>query len=974
MALQVKSDIPEERYWEANRYGELIIKIGRTTTGDFNETSTTSGQVYAGTGGEQELLQQLQAVLEVNNISADDWNQLQSEINASVENQIGEVKQDVLEIKARLEQEDILSFVNQTGYGAFYTFDDDEGIDTLETTATINTSEEVVSFNEPGLYEAKSDGTFSGTREIKLKESAQEPRVGDRLDSTNAIVSLTENSTTNSNYKSVLHFDGIDGSTDFPDEITRVWYPSGSAQVNTSAKKFGTGSLLLDGSSSYIYTFSNPGNIGANDFTIHFWVRPNNFGVQQAVMGRSTVNTDGWNLRFEASNIITMYYRDTGANDNNINVTTAIPQDNQFHHVAISKEGNTIRTFLDGVLVTTYSETDNIDDADVPLCIGRRRTSDTTIPSFDGWIDDFVFVIGESLYNSALTPPTIQSSSVTSTYDITLTLPVTTSDNQTLSFLETDQVLVINDRTFDDNFEEVSLRLYTKGESPLLRPDRAVNDSNAFLALSPDQILSPDNSLNIDEDIVNISTSTEVPDENITSPEILSSPDRNLKKGGNSSCSDSFGTIYYTASSLDVVRLYKRSVDGTISLLHTSEAIGSIGSWSICMPNDNRILLFIVDFKSDLSSILTTVTDIDLTTLNTTLYIISDQTYGTFDGSASISCNSDGTKATGVWIGYINTSTFDSDAHYCFIDVNKTSLSIVEVDNITNVTTIADIDGVVCDYMDNGNPYVAMKTSDASNNDFIYINYYNGSSWLTTNNGRGTQIYAPGNFTIDSLTLLHIPSEISVKRNVAYTNGMDVLTFRGNDASSSVFSVKSYISTNLASSWSAFGQSGNNVTPNTMNRFSNHGAMVDNNGEIYYTFFENTVSEGYISNSPSGIWGSVQGISGIVGDTVPYNLTDFLIPVILGSDLTSTNNVIVGSWSVNDAYNITTDSNVTLTNRQPVILGGVYQPTVNGQLMDLNRITNEYYQFNKTVDSTDTIELSTTGKNVNLDILTYSVG
>ena len=73
--------------------------------------------------------------------------------------------------------------------------------------------------------------------------------------------------------KSLLHFDGSDASVTFTDGSGKVWTPTGTAQIDTAAKKFGTGSGIFDGDSDSISTPAHADfNTGTGAWTIDFWV------------------------------------------------------------------------------------------------------------------------------------------------------------------------------------------------------------------------------------------------------------------------------------------------------------------------------------------------------------------------------------------------------------------------------------------------------------------------------------------------------------------------------------------------------------------------------------------------------------------------------------------------------------------------------------------------------------------------------
>lgn len=74
----------------------------------------------------------------------------------------------------------------------------------------------------------------------------------------------------------LIHCDGTNGSTTFTDNssIGHTVTANGNAQVSTSSPKFGTGSLLLDGSGDNLTVADNAAfDFGTGDFTIEFWIK-----------------------------------------------------------------------------------------------------------------------------------------------------------------------------------------------------------------------------------------------------------------------------------------------------------------------------------------------------------------------------------------------------------------------------------------------------------------------------------------------------------------------------------------------------------------------------------------------------------------------------------------------------------------------------------------------------------------------------
>src|SRR3990167_9908671 len=79
-----------------------------------------------------------------------------------------------------------------------------------------------------------------------------------------------------SNTIALLHFDGADAATTFTDENGRTWTGAADAQLDTAQKKFGTASLLLDGTGDYIDTPDHADfAFGSGNFTIEMFIKKN---------------------------------------------------------------------------------------------------------------------------------------------------------------------------------------------------------------------------------------------------------------------------------------------------------------------------------------------------------------------------------------------------------------------------------------------------------------------------------------------------------------------------------------------------------------------------------------------------------------------------------------------------------------------------------------------------------------------------
>lgn len=152
-----------------------------------------------------------------------------------------------------------------------------------------------------------------------------------------------------SNALLMLHMNGIDGSTVFTDdsEYIRSCTAGGTAQIDTAQSVFGGASGLLDGNSDYVSVpDSDDWDFGTGDFTIDFRIRFNSVSGNQCFVGRPTSGSSYFYFAYEGGGIRCRDY--PGGFDVNFgNVYTfAI---NTWYHIAITRNGNNWRFFVDGV-------------------------------------------------------------------------------------------------------------------------------------------------------------------------------------------------------------------------------------------------------------------------------------------------------------------------------------------------------------------------------------------------------------------------------------------------------------------------------------------------------------------------------------------------------------------------------------------------------------------------------------------------
>lgn len=212
-----------------------------------------------------------------------------------------------------------------------------------------------------------------------------------------------------SSVKLLLHCDGTNGSTTFTDSspAAKTVTANGNAQISTTNPKFGTGRCELDGANDYLSLVdSNDWNFDNNDFTVEMWIYPDTVASQQFLVsqfessGGADSNSNfmltllaSGQIQFVGYNIATPYVATSA---------TGVVSASTWQHVALVRDGGTIRIYVGGVQVaTTTISTVTLNNSTCPLLFGVRFT-DLTF-DYDGGYDDIRITKGVCRYPSGTT-------------------------------------------------------------------------------------------------------------------------------------------------------------------------------------------------------------------------------------------------------------------------------------------------------------------------------------------------------------------------------------------------------------------------------------------------------------------------------------------------------------------------------------------------------------------------------------------
>jgi hypothetical protein len=175
----------------------------------------------------------------------------------------------------------------------------------------------------------------------------------------------------------------------------------GNAQIDTTTKKYGTGSMEFDGTGDYLKVpISVDLIMGTGDWTVEFWLYLNSTTTQ--VIFDNRVDAFSANKIYIAyvSNSLNYY---TG--NANPAITGGSLATSTWHHVAISRQGSSTKLFINGTQAgSTYSDSQNY-SASI-LAVGAVATDGTF--GLNGFIDDLRITKGVARYTANFTAQTSQ--------------------------------------------------------------------------------------------------------------------------------------------------------------------------------------------------------------------------------------------------------------------------------------------------------------------------------------------------------------------------------------------------------------------------------------------------------------------------------------------------------------------------------------------------------------------------------------
>ncbi|RWO20649.1 LamG domain-containing protein [Mesorhizobium sp.] len=215
----------------------------------------------------------------------------------------------------------------------------------------------------------------------------------------------------------LLGFEGADGATTATDDSisAHTLTFNGNAQIDTGQFKYGTASLLCDGTADFVSAPDSAdwdlSDANSDPFTIECWIRRATLSLDRTIISQSAAGQVAFSLRhpnvLNTTEIVFNLSNTGAANDVVVTTSGAALTAGNWHHVAVDKDSSgKIRVYANGVMRGSATPGNSaMFNSTAILTIGADSTG---ARSLDGRIDEVRITKGVARYasDSGYTVPT----------------------------------------------------------------------------------------------------------------------------------------------------------------------------------------------------------------------------------------------------------------------------------------------------------------------------------------------------------------------------------------------------------------------------------------------------------------------------------------------------------------------------------------------------------------------------------------
>jgi len=217
-----------------------------------------------------------------------------------------------------------------------------------------------------------------------------------------------------SNTVLILNGNGANGSTTILDTCPspKVITLAGDTKISTAQAKFGPSSIYFDGTGDSLSVAAGPNagtDVSTADFTVEFRYYTTSASTDQAIftIGEPEASS-GFQLAFGihhfgsllAGAVRFFAYNTAGTQ---YSLDSSPLSANTWYHMALTREGNTLRAFLNGTMFSSMAITGALNISNTCTARVGKYTSSTP-RNMVGYLDDFRLTIGKARYTASFTP------------------------------------------------------------------------------------------------------------------------------------------------------------------------------------------------------------------------------------------------------------------------------------------------------------------------------------------------------------------------------------------------------------------------------------------------------------------------------------------------------------------------------------------------------------------------------------------